>query len=107
MLSPFSMQRSATRRMSNTELAASTPLPCMNDRAAPCFRTTFLTCVAFSTLTAFAKAPDKRPVPLVFLSPGTTHALVVGASNGSKWLDWEKAQLHIRAGEKYRFFTLT
>ena len=45
-------------------------------------------------------------MPVLFVPAGGTSGLVVGASSGSRWVDWEKAQVHIKAGDRYRFFTI-
>jgi hypothetical protein len=64
--------------------------------------------IAFlAVLASGGSAAGKRPVPLVFVTKGGTTGLVVGASFGSRWINWEKAKDHFKAGDKFRFFATT
>jgi hypothetical protein len=77
----------------------------MNERTAPRFSALVLPYAAFALVAACVSAAGRRPVPIVFVTSGANYGLVVGASNGSKWLDWKKGHVYIKGGERFRFFT--
>lgn len=53
---------------------------------------------------ALAVSAAPKPVPIVQLSPAGDSAIVVGASQGSRWVGWEKAGKLITAGRLFQFY---
>ncbi len=66
--------------------------------------------IAAVLLTSFALsvcAARTAQSPIVWLIAGGTHALVLGASSGSRWVNWEKTHASILAGDRYRFVSIS
>lgn len=71
----------------------------------PHFRRSPLLIAPFALLATYVPAAGKQPVPIVFVMESGTGGLIVGASSGSKWIGWEKAKDHLKAGDRFRFIT--
>lgn len=49
-------------------------------------------------------AAATQAVPILHAAPGGDSAIVVGASQGSRWVGWEKAHRLIAAGRSFKFY---